>query len=62
MKFWNRKNIDIELNEKLIAHPKTGICKCKHKWSWHYIASNNNTCYANKINGGTKCNCNGYEE
>jgi len=45
-----------------IRYPITAICKCGHKWSWHYIDSNNNKCYAHEIEGGNECNCNGYGE
>ncbi len=45
-----------------IDNPKTAMCKCGHKWSWHYIASNNNECYAHKINGLDECICKGYNE
>lgn len=45
-----------------ISNPITSICKCNHKWSWHYINSNNNKCYAHKIISGNECSCKGYKE
>lgn len=45
-----------------IRNPKSGRCKCGHRWSYHYIDSNNNECYAHKIDGGNVCVCRGYKE
>ena len=46
-----------------IENPITAMCKCGHRWSWHYIDSNNNKCYAHKIEGRIwECMCEGYSE
>ena len=47
---------------RYIDNPITAMCKCGHRWSWHYIASNNNECYAHKITNGSECKCKGYGE
>ncbi len=46
-----------------IRSPISGICRCGHKWSWHYIDSNDNICYAHKIlDTSVPCLCKGYKE
>lgn len=45
-----------------IENPVSAMCKCGHKWSWHYISSNDNKCYSHEINGKHECPCKGYKE
>jgi len=46
-----------------IENPITGMCKCGHRWSWHYLARDIPTCYAHEIIYTTEeCKCEGYKE
>lgn len=55
-------NLFSKIKQSDIENPKTGMCKCGHRWSWHYIASNDNKCYAHKIIESDECICKGYNE
>lgn len=55
-------NLIKKLQSPYIRNPITGICKCGHKWSWHYLEKINGNCYAHKITGSKECVCKGYGE
>jgi len=53
-----------KLQPTYISNPTTGMCKCGHKWSHHYIERANGNCYyfGGIVESRFVCSCKGYKE